>query len=77
MQKELKNSVASFITYLNSIGKEVDTSNIPEKYYTEISEKIEEKNDLSDELKDEITSLKMELDNLAAELKSAENLNDE
>ena len=74
MQKELKNSVASFITYLNSIGKEVDTSNIPEKYYTEIPEKIEEKNDLSDELKDE---LKMELDNLAAELKSAENSNDE
>lgn len=77
MQKGLKNSVTSFITYLNSIGKEVDTSNIPEKYYTEIPEKIEEKNDLSDELKDEITSLKMELDNLAAELKSAENSNDE
>lgn len=77
MQKELKNSVNSFITYLNSIGKEVDTSNISEKYYTEIPEKIEEKNDLSDELKDEITSLKMELDNLAAELKSAEKPNDE
>lgn len=77
MQKELKNSVTSFITYLNSIGKEVDTSNIPEKYYVEIPEKIDEKNELSDELKDEINSLKMELDNLAAELKSAENPNDE
>lgn len=77
MQKGLKNSVTSFITYLNSIGKEVDTSNIPEKYYVEIPEKIEEKNDLSNELKDEITSLKMELDNLAAELKSAENPDDE
>lgn len=77
MQKELKNSVNSFITYLNSIGKEVDTSNIPEKYYAEIPEKIEEKNDLPDELKDEIASLKTELDNLAAELKSAEKPNDE
>lgn len=77
MQKELKNSVNSFITYLNSIGKEVDTSNIPEKYYTEIPEKIEEKKDLSNELKDEIASIKMELDNLAADLKSAEKPNDE
>ena len=77
MQKELKNSVTSFIAYLNSIGKEVDISNIPEKYYTEIPAKIEEKNDLSNELKDEITSLKMELDNLSAELKSAEKPNDE
>lgn len=77
MQKGLKNSVTSFITYLNSIGKEVDTSNIPEKYYTEIPEKIEEKKDLSNELKDEIASIKMELDNLAADLKSAEKPNDE